>query len=145
VLLIRIGFNADPEPGSQRNPDPGLTLKPQNVELYMKNIHKVGTVPVPYYVNKHTYEGKKAYLKGRKPVLFVDFAHFLCFWIRIRICITNTHTDPEMPNQCGSGSTTLFPTYTQCQACYLMSRAQASHSGRLCGFEPDALSTCPSF
>ena len=44
---------------------------------------------------KHTYEyeGTKAFMKGRKPGLLLNFGQFLCSWIRIRI--PNTDTDPE--------------------------------------------------
>jgi hypothetical protein len=43
----------------------------------MKNILKVGKV------KKHTYEDTKAFLKGRKPGLFVKINQFPCSWIRI--------------------------------------------------------------
>jgi hypothetical protein len=34
VLWIRIGFNADPDPGSQTNADPGQTLKDKKLNFY---------------------------------------------------------------------------------------------------------------
>jgi hypothetical protein len=51
-------------------------------------------------VRKHTYEGTKAFLKGRKPGLFVNFSQFPCFWIQIRI--SNADPDPRQLNKCGS-------------------------------------------
>jgi hypothetical protein len=39
-----------------------------------------------------TYEGTKAFLKSRKPGLFVNFVQFPCSWIQI--CIPNTDPDP---------------------------------------------------
>jgi hypothetical protein len=90
VLWIRTGFNADPnpfylnadldpdpdpDPGSQTNanPDPGRTLKSQQVELFtVKNIFKVCDRSKTY----GTCEGAKAFLKGRKPGLFVNFGQF---------------------------------------------------------------------
>jgi hypothetical protein len=54
----------------------------------------------------------KVFLEGWESGLF-DFdnlVNFLapCSWIRIRICILKTDLDPGEPNECGSGSTTLF-------------------------------------
>jgi hypothetical protein len=61
-------------------------------------------------VINHTtiYEGKKAFLKDRKPGLFVTFDKFPCPWIRIFIPNINSDPGPGQPNQCGSGSTTLL-------------------------------------
>jgi hypothetical protein len=61
----------------------------------MKNILKVGYRSKNY----HTNEGAKAFLKGRNPVLFVNFGQFPCSWILI--CIPNTDPDPRQPNECG--------------------------------------------
>jgi hypothetical protein len=62
---------------------------------------------------KKTYEGSKAFLKGRKPGLFVNFGQF-CPWIRIRIRIPipipNTDPDPRQPNKCGSKTLNFFFT-----------------------------------
>ena len=58
VLLIRIGFNADPDPeqafyvnadqdpGSQTNagPDPSQTLKSKKLNFFLKNMLKVGNL-----------------------------------------------------------------------------------------------------
>ncbi len=41
---------------------------------------------------KHTYEGTKAFLKGKKPGVFVNFGKFRCSWIQI--LIPNTDPDP---------------------------------------------------
>jgi hypothetical protein len=50
-------------------------------------------------------KGAEAFLKGRKPGLFVNFGQFPFFWILIRI--PNTDPDKGQLNECGSGSTTL--------------------------------------
>jgi hypothetical protein len=52
---------------------------------------------------KHTYEGIKAFLEGRKLGLFVNIGQYS--WVRIRIL--NTDPDPGQPNQFESGSTTV--------------------------------------
>ncbi len=115
-MRIRIQLfylNADPDPGSQTNadrcgsadPDPGLAWKSQKVEFCMKNIIDK---------KKHNYhEGTKAFLKCRKPGLFVKifFGQFQssrigsgsAFPIRILIQDCQMNADP-----CGSGSTTLL-------------------------------------
>ncbi len=112
-MWIRIQFfflNTDPDPGSQTNADPNPDPDPgQTFRLYMKNMLKVGTV----VGQKHTYEVRKAYLKGRNPGLFVNFCQFRCSWIRIRIPNTDSVSDPGQTNKCGgsgfrSGSTTLI-------------------------------------
>ncbi len=80
----------DPDQGSQNNAGPGgpgswsdfcvtkswiFTWK-----MYLKKVRG----------QKRTYEGTKAFLKGRKPGLFVNFGQFPCSWIQIRIRISNT-------------------------------------------------------
>ncbi len=106
IMRIRIqlfNHNADPDldPGSHINadpdPDPGQTLKSQKVDFYMKNMLKVRNRS-----KKYTYEGTKAFLKGRKPGLFENFSQFTCSWIRIRIRIPNTNSDLGQSNECGS-------------------------------------------
>jgi hypothetical protein len=90
LLYIRIGFYAelDPDPWNKTNadpypdPDPGQTLRSQKVK-------------------KHTYEGAKDFLKGRKPGLCVNFGQFRCSWIRIGIRIPNTDPDQGQPHQYG--------------------------------------------
>jgi hypothetical protein len=58
-------------------------------------------------------EGTKAFLKGRKPGLFVNFGQFPCYWTRIRIPNTRICIriqDSQMnaePDGSGSGSITL--------------------------------------
>jgi hypothetical protein len=93
VLWIRIGFNADLDLGAkpmqiQADPDPAQTLKSQNFKFfhekyrYFKKVK--GKKKLSYLlnkVNKHTYEGKKVYLKGRKQCLFVNCGRFPCSWI----------------------------------------------------------------
>jgi hypothetical protein len=44
-----------------------------------------------------TYQGTKAFFKGRKPGFFVNFGQFPYSWIHIRIRIPNTDPDP-LPN-----------------------------------------------
>jgi hypothetical protein len=39
--------------------------------------------------------------------LFAKFCQFPCSWIQIRIRVPSVDPDPEAPNQCVSGSTTL--------------------------------------
>ncbi len=51
------------------DPDPGKNLKSQKVEFYMKIFLKQ-----IIYKKKHTYKGTRAFLKGRKPGLFVNFS-----------------------------------------------------------------------
>ncbi len=64
-----------------------------------KNILKVGnrSKNIPK-------KGTKAFLKSRKPLLFENFGHLWCSWIRIRSCIPSTDPDPGQPNECGSES-----------------------------------------
>jgi hypothetical protein len=99
VLWIRIGCNAipdpdpnpafyldadpetDPDPGSQTDADPGGPGSRSWSDFYCKS-QKVK-------VKKHTYEGIKAFLKGRKPGLLLNFNHF-----------------PDPHSQNGSGSKT---------------------------------------
>ncbi len=107
-MWIRIGFNADPDPAFYHNaepenqinadpdPDPGQTLKSQKVEFLHENMLKVRTIKD----KKLSYEGTKAFLKGRKPGLFVNFSQFTCSWIRMRIRIPNTDSDLGQPNGC---------------------------------------------
>jgi hypothetical protein len=70
----------------------------------MESILKVGNG-----VQKHTYQGTKASLKGRKPFLFVKFAQFPCSCIRIRI--PNTHPDPGQatPQRCSLDISSFNP------------------------------------
>jgi hypothetical protein len=42
-------------------------------------------------VKKHTYEGKKAFLEGRKRGLFLNFGRFPCSLVRILY----SYTDPD--------------------------------------------------
>jgi hypothetical protein len=79
------------------------SFKKQKVELSMKII-----LEVDIRFKNIPYEGTKAFSKGKKPGLFVNFGQFPCSWIRIRIRITYTDPDAGQPNQCGSGSTTLL-------------------------------------
>ncbi len=61
--------------------------------LYMKNIRT--------YLKENrskNCEGTKAFSKVRKPSLSVNYGHFLCSWIRIRI--PNSYSDPGQPNLC---------------------------------------------
>jgi hypothetical protein len=53
---------------------------------------------------KHTLEGTKAVLKGRKPGLFVKSGQNPCSWIRI----PNTDPDPGQPNECGSTTPVFY-------------------------------------
>ncbi len=85
----------------QADPDPDQTFESQKVEF----LHEKYTQG-RWKVKKHSYEGTKAFLKGRKPGLFVSFGQFPCSFIRIRI--SNTDPDPRQHNECGSGSTTLL-------------------------------------
>jgi hypothetical protein len=92
VLWIRIGFNADPEPRSQGNADlsgsgPWIDFKTQKVVFLHENIFKVGNR------SKKQKIGAKAFLKARKPDLFVNFDQFPCSWIRIQ--------DSQMNADCG--------------------------------------------
>ncbi len=120
MLWIRIGFNldldsafylsADPDQDSQikvvpADPDPGQTLKAQKVEL----LHEKYRYPIKTG-KKHTYEATKAFLKGRKPGLFINFGQFPCSRIRI----PNFDPDPGHPNEAGSGSTTLKKSNSGC-------------------------------
>jgi hypothetical protein len=58
------------------DPYPGQTLiKSQKLKFFMKNILKVGTLRV---IGQHTQEGTKAFLKDKKPGLFVNFGQFSC-------------------------------------------------------------------
>jgi hypothetical protein len=81
MLWIRICFKEDPDPAFYLNADP---------ESQPMRIH---------------------FLKGRKPVLFVNFGQFPCSWIWIRI--PNTQDSQINADPCGSGSgsgTTLLFT-----------------------------------
>ncbi len=78
----------------------------KKLSFYMKiKILKVGNRS-----KKHAYEGTKAFLRGMKPGLIVNFGQFPFSWIRIRIRIPNTEPDPRQPNECQSESesTTLL-------------------------------------
>ncbi len=64
---------------------------------------------------KHSYEGTKAFLKGRKPGLFVNFCQLTCSWIRIRIPNTYPDPNPRQPNECGSRKIRIHNTaYNPC-------------------------------
>ncbi len=65
-------------------PDPG-----QKSNYSMKKIFKVQVIGK----KKYTYEGTKAFLKGRKPGLSVNFGQFQCSWIRIRTLDTDLDLD----------------------------------------------------
>ncbi len=67
----------DPDPGSQTNadpphPDPGKAFKTQKFKFLHEKYTKVGTITGL----KITFEDTKAFLKGRKPGLFVIFVNF---------------------------------------------------------------------
>jgi hypothetical protein len=62
----------------------------------MKNMFEVGNKSK----NIHTKVRYRAFLKGRKPGLFVNFGLFPCSWIRIHI--PNTDPDLRQQNKCGS-------------------------------------------
>ncbi len=66
------GFIADPDPGSQTNADPGKAFKTQKFKFLHEKYTKVGTITGL----KITFEETKAFLKGRKPGLFVIFVNF---------------------------------------------------------------------
>ncbi len=74
MLWIRIGFNADPdsEPAFYINADPNPDPDPEN--FYIKTIRTSGNRSK----NIGTYEGTKAFLKGKKLGLFVKFGQFRC-------------------------------------------------------------------
>jgi hypothetical protein len=58
--------------------------------------------------------GSKAFLKGTNSSLFDNFDQFPCFWIRSGSAFSpNTHPDPRLPKQYGSGSATLKKTLPQ--------------------------------
>ncbi len=65
--------------------DPGQILPSQKLDFDTKNL-------LYSCVIKHTYAGKKAFLKGWKSGLFVNFNQFPCSWIWIRI--PNRDPDP---------------------------------------------------
>ncbi len=84
MLWIRIGFNEDPDLGSQTiadpDLDPGQTLRHKKLNFYMKNILKVGNK----YKNILTiFKGTK----DREP----GFGQLPCSWTRIRL----PNTDPD--------------------------------------------------
>jgi hypothetical protein len=95
--------NADPNPRSPTNADPcrsGQTLKSLEVNFYMKTIG-----------SQRRY-GKKAFLKGRKPVYSRLFP---CSWIQIWISIGSAfpiririHNSQLNAGPRGSGSTSLL-------------------------------------
>ncbi len=71
-----------------------MLLSHKKLISYMKNIRylKVDKLKGKKIL---TYQGTKVFLKGRKPVLFVNFGQFPCSWIRIRIRIPNKDPDPQ--------------------------------------------------
>jgi hypothetical protein len=79
------------------DPDPGQTLMSQKVEFLHEQVKG-------HCRQNHTYEGTQKQF-GRQASFFVDFSQFQCSWIRTHI--PNADPDPGLPNQCGSGSTTL--------------------------------------
>jgi hypothetical protein len=68
---MRIQIQEDKQLRIQADPDPGQTFKSQKVEFYMKNLLKVGdrSKNIPY----RTYQGTKAFLKGRICKFWVNF------------------------------------------------------------------------
>jgi len=80
---------------------------------------------------KHNYEGTKAFLKGRKPGLFVNYGQFSWSWIRIRVRIPCMDPEPNsgQPNNWGSRRIGIHNT--------------GSNPGllRLWHWQPDALTT----
>jgi hypothetical protein len=68
---------------------------------------------------KHRYEGTKAFLKGRKPGLFVNFGKFPYYWIGICIPNKDPDPDPELPNERIRLQNTEFRT-TQCRPAILI-------------------------
>jgi hypothetical protein len=83
--------------GSKRIPILVRLLSHKKLNFYMKNIFQVGNRPKNIHPN--FYEGTKAFLKGRKPDLFVNFGQLPCSWIRTHI--PNTDPDPRQQNECG--------------------------------------------
>ncbi len=87
-MRIRIRVQGPKPMHTHADLDPCQTLKSQNVKiLHEKYTYLLNVVKVI----KHTYEGTKAFLKGRKPGLFVNFGQFHA-----------QGPDPGQPNQCGS-------------------------------------------
>jgi hypothetical protein len=85
-------FIADLDPAFFLGADPGSQTIPvrlyhKKLNFYMKNMLKIGNGSKDIHTN---YEGTKAFLKYRKPGLFVNFGQYPCSWIRIRIHIPNT-------------------------------------------------------
>jgi hypothetical protein len=80
MLWIRICLKADPDPAFYLNADP----------------------------ESQTTRVRIHFLKGRKPVLFVNFGQFPCSWIQIRIPKTQDSQINADPCGSGSGTTLLF-------------------------------------
>jgi hypothetical protein len=90
------------------------SLKSQKVEL----LHEKDTYVSKYGVGKKkvkkTYRylrryGTEAFLKGRKPDLFINFGPFSYYWIQIRIrrIRSRIHESKFIADPCVSGFTTL--------------------------------------
>ncbi len=106
-------LNADPDLAFYLNADPDLAFYLNadpcgsgSRSLSDFKVSKSGIFTLKIYLKsvtsqKHTYEGAKAFLKGRKPCLLVNFCKFPCSWIRIHIPNTDPDPDPGQPNQCG--------------------------------------------
>jgi hypothetical protein len=80
--------DTDPDLGRQTNadpvdpdpdPDPDQTFESQNIELLHERYRCLRKV---IGKKKYTYECTKAFMKGRKPGLLVNFGQFPRSWIR---------------------------------------------------------------
>ncbi len=116
VLWIRIGFNADPDPGSQNQCESWRIririlirlLRHKKLNFYMKNVFKKG-------------KRSKTYLWRYKSIFERQKTRFICQFCPISMLLDpdpDPHfqygSDPRYPNECwskwiriGSGSTTL--------------------------------------
>ncbi len=78
MVLLRIR-----NPGSQTYADADPDPSHKMLYFYKKNLLKV---------KKHAYKGTKAFFKGKKIGVFLNFGQFPWSWIRIRI--PNADPDP---------------------------------------------------
>ena len=74
--------------------DPGQTLKSQKVEFLHEKYRILYVEKRSQNITRKVFS--KAFWKGRKLGLFVNFGKFPCYWIRIRI--PNTDPDSGQPN-----------------------------------------------